>query len=458
MPLQVRGVHAFLQSEAIQKLTAQEYTLFKHYMEHTSRDLTVDDQEQYTLQIRIPILAFQCTPLLRSILALSAVCKCSDIIKKPPGTENRNKVLELLNIADQYHMDSLHEIQARLPRTKQYDHVLANAAMMGMYGSGSHCIRIWLTESMPLNEQAREEARPKTAQWTRLFRAVHMAYTGLLKNAGSRNNEIAEPYFANEPSYSVLEDNPGAWFPQRQPSQIKQPRNPSEHALYPILSATVSSAFTILEKNVHAANQPTELDSLPNDTRHSGIRACRVALEIFKEILYETFPTQFPRTEPSSTHMTSNFENDYSRMAQSLNISPWLHRYTASITSMVPSGLPRRFVMAFIHKVPIEYLTLVEEIVGLIHADLPDPETLAIFLSEGGAVHRIALEIFSHWLVLVMLLSDVWWIGDTGIWELKHIVSFRQNLRGEMNAQRNYEDWWPKSMSEISQQLKKYAS
>ncbi|KAK0707296.1 hypothetical protein B0H67DRAFT_670128 [Lasiosphaeris hirsuta] len=168
-----------------QTLAPAELDLFKHYLEHTSKDLTVDEDDQYTLQVGIPNLACQSKPLMRSVLALAAVCRCCDMIAGAgagageAATEpSRARVAELLALADGYHMDSLREIQATLPRVKQYDHVLANAAMMGMYGSGSHRTRIWLAQTA--GPDAPPYAMPKHSQWISLFRAAYLAYAGLL--------------------------------------------------------------------------------------------------------------------------------------------------------------------------------------------------------------------------------------------------------------------------------------
>ncbi|KAJ5686592.1 hypothetical protein N7536_009211 [Penicillium majusculum] len=151
-----RHLNSLLQSQTSQILTPTESTLLNHYLKHTCQDMTVDDDDRYTLQVGIPNLAFQ-NKLMKSVLHSRQYPSIS--------YGDRERVLVLLSIADQYHMESLREIQATLAETDQYDHILANAAMMGMYGSSSHCIRIWLAETASSSDDLeRGRFMPKSCQ------------------------------------------------------------------------------------------------------------------------------------------------------------------------------------------------------------------------------------------------------------------------------------------------------
>ena len=76
--------------------------------------------------------------------------------------------------------------------------------------------------------------------------------------------------------------------------------------------------------------------------------------------------------------------------------------------------------------------------------------------SEPSLAHQLAVDIFAHWLVLVMLLDKVWWIGGIGAWELGQIIPFRKNTRWCMSLWKTDDDWWPESMFEISRQFNKH--
>ncbi|KAK4234935.1 hypothetical protein C8A03DRAFT_18248 [Achaetomium macrosporum] len=361
-----------------QTLPPTEINLFKHYLEHTSRDRTVGDQDRYALQVGIPNLACQCKPLMRSVLALAAVCKCCDIINQPSvsRTESgRSEVIELLSRAHRYHLESLREIQETLHEPTNYNHVLANAAMMGMYGSASHGARIWLAKTAPSgrDRQQFELMMPGNPQWLGLFRAVRLAYAGLLRNS-------PQPSPGSSPADLAMQYEPKA-----------APRAP-------------------IKDGQREGDTPGQ-DHLP---------------------------------------LPGDMENDpVGRLAE---ISPWLRRYTASISSMIPSKLPRRVIMSFVHKVPTAYLSLIEDMISLIDTGPPASGTMP----EPSIAHQLAVEIFANWLVLVILLDNVWWIGGIGAWELGRFLSVRKYPGWEMCLWNRDRDWWPESMLEISRQFDKH--
>lgn len=456
LPKQDRRLDSNLILQAAQMLTPVDFELFQHYLEHTSKDLTVGDEEQHTLQIGIPNLACQSKPLMKSVLAISAICKCLDIINRPSAShEDRGQVIELLSLANRYHMESLREVQATLPQTKHYDHILANAAMMGMYGSGSHCARIWLAKTATFGDQLQGDLMPRHSQWIRLFRAVHLAYDGLLKNTHSPG-DTTQFSTNHSPDRLMTRSSPQVQHEYQLSSRSEQHRNPINHALYPIMAATVGTALTKLRISVMERailEESNELGAFDSSATQGNpeIEACFVALSILSNIVSETFPTgDLTPTTPLS------FEVDVNPVGRLSEISPWLRRYTASITSMVPSPLPRRFVMAFIHKVPTKFLTLVEEILSLIQTNTPDSDQMSWTTPDFSIAHQLAIDIFAHWLVLVVLLDNVWWIGDIGVWELGQIVSFKKEAQWPMCLWDRDTDWWPESMFEISRHFEKH--
>ncbi|KAJ5087365.1 hypothetical protein N7456_010981 [Penicillium angulare] len=448
-----------LQLRQVKRLTPPEYKLLKHYIEHTSRDLTVDHQDQYALQIGIPNLALESRPLMKSLLALSAVCKCSDIINQAFSSQHcRKRVLDLLNFADQYHMESLREIQATLPKTKHYDHVLANAAMMGMYGSGSHCVRIWLAETASVGGFS-VEIRPRGAQWISFFRAARIAYAGLV--GGLRESGNMAPIR----DYSDPNTLPDAGSQGFNPYKSSVPTNPqgspSAHPLYPIFAETIPSALETLNGRARGLKDLLSTD-LIDDQYLPDIHACFAALQIFNDIVSVTSAVKATNTM-SSGSFDDAFSDDsgIESIIRNLNVSPWIGRYTANITSMIPSKLPRRFIMALIHKAPSRYLGLVEEMIDIVQSDMPmagmaSDDGLGYSKVEPSFAHQFAFDIFAHWLVLVILLDDVWWIGGIGAWELGQIVSFKRNSQCRVGLWSHEGKWWPESMYDISCQFDKH--
>lgn len=457
LPRKDRRLDSNLILQAAQTLAPVDFELFQHYLDHTSKDLTVGDEEQHTLQIGIPNLACQSKPLMKSVLALSAVCKCLDIINQPSAShEDRGQVIELLSLANGYHMESLREVQATLPQTKNYDHILANAAMMGMYGSGSHCARIWLAKTATLGDQLQQGLIPRDSQWISLFRAVHLAYDGLLKDTHSPRDAVQ---FSTDhsPDQLITRNSSQLHYDYQRSSRNELHRNPINHALYPIMASTVGTALIKLRRRARdraILEASNELGGFDSSAIHGNpeIQACFVALSILSNIVSETFPAgDLTPTTPLS------FEVDVDPVGQLSEVSPWLRRYTASITSMVPSPLPRRYIMAFIHKVPTKFLNLVEEMLSLIQPNnAPDSDQMCWTTPNLSTAHQLAVDIFAHWLVLVVLLDNVWWIGDIGTWELGQIVSFKKEAHWPMCLWNRDADWWPESMFEITQHFEKY--
>jgi hypothetical protein len=493
---------------AAQTLAPAELELFQHYLEHTARDPSVVDDDQYTLQVGIPTLACQSKPLMRSVLALAAVCKCSDIIKQSSGSpQDREEVIDLLSLAHSYHVESLREIQATLYEAKNYDHILTNAAMMGMYGSGSHCARIWLVKTAAIDDPPLGDLIPEYPQWMSLFRAARLAYAGLLNNSNTPATMPSPAHLPPDASQFTSE------YKASSSKAEKRPRSPTDHPLGPILAATIGPAMAKLHE------QAAEILAT-NDASNPDLQACSAVLAILDTIVAETFPdsntpqpsSPFPpatghAVNPDGAGAALEPGEGPARLSQ-LPLSPWLRRYTASITSMIPSRLPRRTIMAFVHKAPTAYLTLIEDILQtqLIHSHSqtqPQPPTpsqphpcqcpLQVHVhtpngteqtwSQTGTpshdgtdtctwpqtptpspypdptqidghptpcpdynpdhnpmhnippndlqpeltpAHNLALEIFAHWLVLVMLLDNVWWIGGIGAWELGRVVALRR--------------------------------
>ena len=83
----------------------------------------------------------------------------------------------------------------------------------------------------------------------------------------------------------------------------------------------------------------------------------------------------------------------------------------------------------------------------------------------------VAAEIFAHWLVLLMLLENNWWIGDLGIQELMKLVGTIKgpHLSGSRSLSPNtpldqtgspelIDRWWPESLLSAALELKRTGS
>jgi hypothetical protein len=151
-------------------LTEDDTSLFQHYLQHTSQIMSFDERDAYPLQVAIPDMATRCPAVMSSLLAIAATCTCCDIIAHAaPVPGDREKVMELLAMADRHHLRSLQgAIQTNVCLSAsnrddsdgQSDQILSNALLMPYYGSGSQKVRVWLDENRPPGTERADEFMP----------------------------------------------------------------------------------------------------------------------------------------------------------------------------------------------------------------------------------------------------------------------------------------------------------
>jgi hypothetical protein len=305
-----------------------------------------------------------------------------------------------------------------------------------------------------------------------LFRAARLAYAGLL-------DSTPQP----SPASSPLDSMQYEYRTWDMPSPAVQPRGPiiDSHPLGPILAATVRPALAKLDEKARQT-QAICLAQASIDTAYNPepLQACLAALSILHDIVSKTLlsTTHDPNPTPGiyNSHLPSPVDPDHthnptSRLSQ---ISPWLRKYTASISSITPSQIPRRAIMSFVHKVPTAYLSLVEDMLTLIQTPTPTPTPTSTPFSSPPSTsspspspypypspssptsphpdrgrqqqtndqpnnptppHHLALEILTHWLALTLLLDNVWWIGPIGAYELTQITTALKS-RSQSQSQR----------------------
>lgn len=445
-------------------LDARDLELLSHYLSHTSRSIAYDRDDLYALHVGIPNLAFSSKALMSSMLALAAACQCHDLLEPSATTEPTTttssagpdvpRIRELLVLAEQHHAASLRQIQEDIPATERYDHVLANAALMFLYGSASHWVRIRLMKVCEADSSGGvsrlpEEFVPVRSQWMSLIRAVHSAYVGLLadqaQNAGSEGTVDCERSSPPRVDFGDVD----VACPQDGPS------DETRRLFLPILAATSGPALSKLR----ARARNVERDA---GYQNTGFQACMEALAVFEAILSEAFPdkkhTGFsPETPGSQTE--DRLEPVYAlSLGRLSNVATWLRNYTARVTMNSRESRPlRRTVNAFINRVPTTYLHMVQATLEQIPLQKSQEVTPDGDDGGDGSINRLAMDIFAHWLVLVLLLDGVWWIGGIGVWELGRVVAYmRERGRVGNGDEEASEAWWPESMYNIRMELSRH--
>ncbi|KAL9473948.1 hypothetical protein ACSS6W_008328 [Trichoderma asperelloides] len=432
-------------------LNSEELELLSHYITHTSRVIPFDSEDLYVLHIGIPNLAFGSRPVMGSILALSAVCKCYDILKHSPAPlERLEEIQRLLALADQHHTTSLQQLQAAI-YDDLCDTVLANAALMVMYALSGHCVRVLLAKKAKrAGETLSTEMLPMQSQWITSIRAASVAYLGLLNSTcGDMGDELLSPTSileTGDPSPSTSLRGDEVYYPEDGPSEE------TKQLLLPIVSATYSAALEKLDARAQAVCiEESDLNTYNQNIHNSDLQACLTSLKLLEELFAAVFSTGQPRPETSHT---SHAALGFSHFGKLDKASPWLRKYLASVTSATPSKLLRRTIMAYVNHVPIEYLQLVQS--ALDYMPVAEKQTDSNSLDQViplSAAQRLAMNIFAHWLVLVMLLDGVWWIGGIGQWELGRILSFAETQNWAPESTETDGTWWPASMYAVQKAI-----
>lgn len=458
---------SYMSFRADNVLDSRELKLFSHYMSHTSRIIALDEEDLYALQVGIPNLAIHSKPLMSSVLALAATCESHDILnQETAAVPNKHRIRDLLIFAEQHHRASLLQVQTDLPNLDEYDYILANAALMVLYATASHCLRIRLCEMQLTSAQLLREFVPAQSQWISLIRAAHLAFTGMLHSDSKPVKIGQESIPASLPSGNIQTQSAmEAIYPEDGSS------GKTRDFLFPIIASSSGPAFEALRMkaerfrvegatNIQRAHV-NDVDNLPcvPDYHHIGIQACFKSLRILEGIVREIFSTEdsFSSAASSTNQLQPKPEPPLSGRLSTVPL--WLRDYLARVTSSVSAPRPlRRVVMAFLNRVPAVFLNLVQTTLDSIGMQTGDSGqegwgSLDPDLMKSLGVHKLAMDIFAHWFVLVMLLDGVWWIGGIGAWELGRIVCFTQS-QGWLDSTIDSEKrWWPESMYRIGMEL-----
>ncbi|KPM37527.1 hypothetical protein AK830_g9060 [Neonectria ditissima] len=451
-------------------LNATELALLSHYITHTSRSISFDQDDLYALQVGIPNLAFNNEPLMASLLSLAAVSKCCHMTKHTlVHGESWSEICELLVLADRYHRTSLQQIQATIPTTDRYEYVMLNAIFMAVYGCARHCVRIRLAKAAKLSDkQLPIELQPTGSQWISLLRAAHAAHLGLLvspnKPRDTTTTKIAHLETSGAPhaGQSDLREKNDL---SREDRLVKG----ASRFLLPIVVATYSSALEKLYAEAEVVRvggvlkiPGTFTEKTSHDCQQQPVvcgpelQSCFTSMDILRDV----FATVFSWKDPAAQRPQQAVLGFALPLPGPPPEAPsWLTSYLARVTSGASSSPIRRTVMGFVNRVPLIYMSLVQSILNQMPVE-PSREGSGTWKPVDGEeippspARHLAMNIFAHWLVLVMVLDDVWWIGGMGEWELARAV-FWMRSQGQANMSRTRgEAWWPESMHNVAKSLR----
>ncbi|EAW17253.1 putative C6 transcription factor [Aspergillus fischeri NRRL 181] len=436
-----------------------ELGLLSHYLTHTSRSIPVDDLDLYALSVGVPNLAFSSDVVMSSLLALAAACNSHDIAKRAQARLDPQTLMDiqkLLALAERHHQASLRHIQTTMQNSDSYDHVLANAALMVLYASASHSIRVHLAAAAKkCRQRLPNEVLPQHSQWISFTRAAHTASTAILNGLVAGADEICTA--TSSPILDARSELPS--LGSCSTDGLSPEDGPSENTkrlFLPLVASTFNRALESLRRRAElttALLKRSELcaaDSLQ-------LQACLETVSVLERCACAALSRREGSTsvEPPRYQPTSG--------GGLCRVSPWVARYMISVTSMESPQILRRIIMSFLNKAPAEYLNLVQSVLDSPSAEAraenwmarDSPGTEVPLLD---AAHLLAMDIFAHWLVLVILLDGVWWISDIGEWELGQVVSLMKTQDLPSQSADIGQTWWPETMYLVKRELTPSAS
>lgn len=441
-------------SDSPSTLDATELDLLSHYLTHTSHNIPFDDLDHYALSVGIPNIALKSRPVMSSLIALAAACKCHDLVKSNTSLEGQAvmEVQELLTLAERHHRSSLQHIQVAMAHSDCYDNILANAALMVLYASASHSVRVHLaTSAKRSGQKLPNQLLPQHSQWMSFTRAAHIASTAILDGIVERVTNIQSN--TDTPSPSIY--TPALPNQNLKGTVILSPQDgPTEktrHLFLPLVVSTYTQALEILRIKAESTAALCELLEA-STCNHLPLDACLKALSVLQTCASDALSTEntvgrhgSPISEPLV-------------LKHIKKVSPWVGEYMASVTSMKSPKALRRTVMSFLNKAPAEFLNLVQSMLDSSFAETGIENTMAPSspepqISLSNSMRLLSMDIFAHWLVLVMLLDGVWWIGGIGQWELGRVIALIKPQVSLHQPIDTRETWWPESMHCVKLEL-----
>jgi hypothetical protein len=414
--------------------------LFNHYLQHTSRTLTLCQRDRSALQIEMPKLALQSRTVFHSILAVSAACLCHDMISKEPAPDT-SAVNQVLMTGYQHYNLASERVRELIssPRSLKAEPLLASAVFLVPFATASQQINHWISSRSEAKESHKLlSTTPRDA--IIIMRAIRTTLQTLHCGSSSPTLELyREMELATDSPSAEITIPPAALAPSR------------THVMVPILAATVQSAFAKLQQCLDSA--------LPNhsDDPEGLLSACGTAFEILKYISSKTFSASNVASASSlSNQVGEPFEPVPVPLPQ---VALWLRSFARRATDPLPTEPLTSLLLSFLVQAPQAYLDLVLPLLDQ-RLESPIGATSDDITTKLTREQALALDIYAHWSVLMFLVEvDSWWIGDLPVVTLAGMVNrysddFVTKLWPRTTSRQ--EPWWPGSMLTIFREIRRH--
>jgi hypothetical protein len=416
--------------------------LYHHYLQHTSRTLSLCPFDHSVLHNGMPTLALQSETVFHSILAVSAVSLAWNMISEgpPPDTKTVNRVLltgyQHYNIASEQMRESISGLGA-----SKLEVLIASALILVPFATASQQINHWIS--------SRSDAQVSHRLLSSTPRDVIIIMRGIrtmlqtLDCGGLSTNADLSPRAERGIDESVA-------LPAVNP-RFTALASSHTHAMSAMVAATSRSAFFKLKQRLDMVLSQ-QIDCL--DT---SLSACSAAFNLLDQIRGSAIRTL--NSSPSAS-LSSLFTEHHSPKAKiASQIAPWLRSFACQSTMPGPTQPLTRLFLSFLVQAPQDYLDLV---LPLLDQRLETPigafsDSILTGLTRKQA---LALDIYAHWSVFMFLVEEEsWWIGKLPVITLVGMMNRYSNRfvsRLWPGDQSQKEQWWPESMLNILQETKRY--
>ncbi|KAF2416084.1 hypothetical protein EJ08DRAFT_119450 [Tothia fuscella] len=418
-------------------MVSSDIDLYHHYLQHTGHTLTHFRGDKGVLQIGMPTLALKSKTVFHSILAVSAVCICCDLIYKntPPDPETVQSLLlrgyKYFNLATEKMRESISRADP-----SETEVLLASSILLVPFATASQQVSHWISSRSASHGSERLlSSTPRDVSV--MLRGINSTLQALCTSVSTSYPDVprGSENEAENSSMLVESDNTSTC-----------PAPSWNHVLFQMVATSSEGAFSRLQARL-------EQESLARDQRtsDSGLDACIAAFDVLCNIRNTVFsPTQSTAPPPANSRLLKILTSD-------TQIAPWLLAYAKRPMLPEPGQPLTAWFLSFLVQVPQHYLDLVIPLLDQrLENSTNGPENFA--RTNLTADQVLALDIYAHWSVLMFLVEEEsWWIGVLPSVTLTGLVARYGVDFVDPLTHRPFlveEQWWPGSMLKIMREFK----
>ncbi len=406
--------------------------LYFHYLNHTCKQAPSFQKDRLAMQVGTVTLALYSELVSHNVLALSAACLCKDIMSN--GSADPDTVSQLLDTGLQHHTLALEQwrTMSLCPGESDVQPLLASALLMCPFAFAFQHIQHWVLFTK--GSQSTDILTPRDA--VMLLRGIFTTILALDSiRADSICAEAGTPWSSIFPA-QITDSKDGTSIPER------------SHPMFPCLAATFNQALSQLQGRFEYGLTTPQADEKSASVFGmydilSEIMSC-IFSDTQKPDTYVGFPLADRRLKDVA-NVTKFMVDPDSLLAQA---PAWLANFVLREPGPGSSEQLVRWFLSFFRRAPVTYINLVLPLL-----DSPTDNTNNDH--QLTTVEVLALDLYAHWLVLMLLVeNEAWWVGEFPFLALQGLIArYGDKFSGMCSSGKQ---WWPAGMLEAATRLKQW--